>query len=470
MKSRQLWVNSMLSVLLAAGCTPVTIAPTASSHRTGLPPTYVTAATSAQILPTQVPPLASPTPMPADALRGTLINVWHPWSGVEAAVFAAQIAEFNRDNQWGITVQPSGLSGYAELYHSVTASLGMPDQPDLAIGRPEYGLAWDQKQNVIDPTGYIADPVVGWTMAEVADFPDSFWSGDATSAKRYGVPAERTLRVMLYNETVAKRLGFAAPPQNSGDFEEQACAAHKYFAATAETAHSNEGGWLVDIDGLTLLAWFRAFKGGVLNDGNYNFESTENLEALKFIKGLFDQGCSWVAASTEDPASVFGAGRALFVTASVEQLPEFSRAMAAGAGDRWHVLAFPGSGGSSSISDGSSYIIMKSNADRQLASWLFEKWMLMPEHQAEWVNATGQMALRKSVLPLVGDYAHSHPQWTAAQELISSSEASPIGPNWRAVRTMMGDGFQAMYLVNTPIARLNVILQIMQSTAQELAQ
>ncbi|MDL1927123.1 extracellular solute-binding protein, partial [Anaerolineae bacterium AMX1] len=58
---------------------------------------------------------------------------------------------------------------------------------------------------------------------------------------------------------------------------------------------------------------------------------------------------------------------------------------------------------------GSSYIVLRSDETRQLAAWLFVRWMLSPDRQARWVQTTGMFPLRSLTLNLVSDYATAHP-------------------------------------------------------------
>ena len=66
---------------------------------------------------------------------------------------------------------------------------------------------------------------------------------------------------------------------------------------------------------------------------------------------------------------------------------------------------------------GSSFVMLNSTPEKQLASWLFMRWMLESEQQREWVEVTGLFPLRTSLLENLRDYARSHPQWVAAVAL-----------------------------------------------------
>ncbi|HEX8991744.1 MAG TPA: extracellular solute-binding protein [Anaerolineales bacterium] len=450
----------LLLLLLLTACQPalpnVTPAPSPNPTPT-LPPEPVIGAPG------------SGAGIPQEALKGVTVQVWMPWFGVDAGLFESQVNDFNSSNPWGITVQATSHSNYTQLFQDVTAALPIGTWPQLVIALPEHALGWDSSSQVVDLTRYVNDPKYGFTEADVRDFPSVFWSQDTIGTRRLGVPAQRTARLLLYNASWAQALGFDAAPRNATGLQQQACRAHQAMLTDSDRSNNAQGGWLVDTDATTFLSWMSAFGGGVLEENGYHFLTPKNLAALTFVKQLYDLGCAWVAAPDADLPAAFAARKALFATAALEDLPDYARAMAAANNtDTWTVLAFPGDTASGLIVYGSSYVILKSTPEQQLASWLFVRWLLSPQNQKKWVEVNGMFPLRSSSLELLGDYQKTHPQWTAAVNLLPQAQMEPQLASWRQVRIMIGDGFTAMFQSNTPAGRVAEILAIMQSTAHDL--
>ena len=117
---------------------------------------------------------------------------------------------------------------------------------------------------------------------------------------------------------------------------------------------------------------------------------------------------------------------------------------------------------------GSSYIVLKSSDEEQLAAWLFVRWMLSPENQARWVQSTGLFPLRASSMTLLSDYRTSHPQWDAAVALIPNGHIQPQLASWRTVRVMVGDAVTRIFRVNMPSGQVSAVLAQMDSTVREL--
>jgi len=441
-------------------------------------PVHLTETPSAQVT---LPPQATVTPQPATQTavadvvlpRGTTIQIWHPWFGIEANLFQSQVDEFNQTNQWGIVVQTTSQSDYNELFQNVSASLPTADHPQLVIGLPEYALLWNTNDNVVDLTNYVNDPKYGLSDGDIKDIPSVFWDQDEVGGQRLGIPAERSARFLLYDASWARELGFDSAPATADDFRLQACAAHASMLKDQDRSNDGMGGWLVDTQVMTALSWLRAFGGGAVEGNDYRFLTPNNLSALTFIKQLYDDGCSWKPADPSTVYDSFANRKALFSTAGLEELSDQSRAFAAASNsDEWTVLAFPGSGQNAQsrlIVYGSSYIVLKSTPAQQLASWLFVRWMLSPENQAKWVEALGLFPLRTSSMPLLKDYINSHPQWTAAVALLSNAEIQPQLASWRIVRVMLGDGFNDIFSSNIPAGRVASTLAQMDSIVRDLS-
>jgi ABC-type glycerol-3-phosphate transport system substrate-binding protein len=422
---------------------------------------------------------ATETPAPAtsslkvekEALRGAQINVWHPWFGAEASLFQSQVTQFNTENEWGIVVNGQSQGNYSELFLQTDAAIEDSSYPQIVVGLPEYALEW--QEHVVDLQPYVSDSVYGMSADEISDFPAVIWNQDEVDGKRFGVPAQRTARFVLYNQSWARELGFDSPPATSSEFEQQSCAAHKALGEDEDSTNDPLGGWLIDTNAMTPLSWMIAFGGGVQEEEGYRFLTPGNIAAFRFVKTLQQKNCAWVASPDLPIPERFAARQALFATASLEDLPDQARAFsAANNTDQWTVLEFPGDERSALVVYGSSYIMFESDDVTQLAAWLFMRWLLSAENQARWAQSTGLFPLRNSTLQLLGDYSASHPQWAEAVELLSDGETTPQLASWRVVRVMLEDGFRDMFdTIRHPdltAGQVPLILKQMDDTAEDL--
>lgn len=440
------------------------------------------------VSPTQTPrpeatpatnPSATSTPVPAvsslevdkEALRGAQVKIWYPWFGAEASLFESQVAKFNTENEWGIVVSGESMVNYSELFLQTDAAIEASSYPQVVIAFPEHALEW--QDHVVDLKPYVSDPEYGWNPFEISEFPTVVWNQDEVDGKRLGVPAQRTARFLLYNRSWARELGFESPPATSVEFEQQACAAHEALGADADPNNDALGGWLIDTHAMTPLSWMIAFNGGVQEADGYRFLTPGNIAAFRFVKILQQKNCAWVASADLAVPQRFAARQALFVTASLEDLPDQTRAFAAAnSADEWTVLKFPGDERDALVIYGSSFIMLDSDDVTQLASWLFMRWMLSAENQARWVQSTGLFPVRDSTMQWLADYSGSHPQWAEAVRLLPEGETTPQLASWRVVRVMLADGFRDMFdTIRHPDltdGQVPLILKQMDDTAEAL--
>ena len=465
---RRAFIAIFLILLILSACAP----PTPFDSLTQTPFSGGTPAANISITHTPAPAVSS-LKVEKEALRGVPVRIWHPWFGAEASLFQSQIAQFNTENEWGIIVSEQSQGNYSELFLQTDAAIEDSSYPQIVIGFPEHALEW--QEHVVDLTPYVSDAVYGFSADDASDFPEVIWSQDEVDGKRLGVPAQRTARFLLYNQSWARELGFDSPPTTPAEFQQQACAAHKALGEDEDSSNDPLGGWLIDSHPMTPLSWMIAFGGGVQEEDGYRFLTPGNIAAFRFVKTLQQKNCAWVASFDLPVPDRFAARQALFATASLEDLPDQVRAFsAANNTDEWTVLKFPGNERDALVVYGSSYIMFESDDVTQLASWLFLRWLLSAENQARWVQSTGLFPVRNSTMQLLGDYSSSHPQWAEAVELLSDAETTPQLASWRLVRVMLEDGFRDMFdTIRHPDltdGQVPLILKQMDDTAEDLNQ
>jgi ABC-type glycerol-3-phosphate transport system substrate-binding protein len=450
----------LLSIFLLSAC---------QSTDAGVPTSSPKPARTKTPAPTNTPAAVSRLGVEEDALDGLVVEVWYPWYGAPASLFESQIQEFNEVNPWGIQVQGNGQDNYTELYARMGAALHGADRPDVIIGLPEYAVEWHQEGEALDLHPYVSDPVYGLSGAQIADFPSVFWEQDQLGNVQLAMPAQRTARFLLYNQTWAEELGFEQPPANANEFQEQACNANLSMRQDEDPGNDGRGGWLIDTHPITVLSWLLAFGGGAQESESFRFLRPDNIEATRFLKGLEEDGCAW-KSQDEDPLVNFTDRLALFAVASLEDLPELARDFAqAGSRDHWTVLPFPGDESSAFVVYGASYILFTSDDADQLAAWLFVRWLLEPENQAEWVRAYGLFPLQTTTMSLLSEYSAGHPAWEEAVQLLPQGRITPQLAEWRRVRVALGDGFAFMFRVDTPVGQVPAVLAQLDSIVTDLS-
>jgi ABC-type glycerol-3-phosphate transport system substrate-binding protein len=121
------------------------------------------------------------------------------------------------------------------------------------------------------------------------------------------------------------------------------------------------------------------------------------------------------------------------------------------------------------VTYGPSYSLLKSTPEEQLAAWLFIRWLLSPENQAQWVEVTGLFPLLHSVMELISQYRTASPQWEVAVGDLSLAQGVPQLASWRKVRYVLEDGANIIFHTPVPVDQIPSILTEMDSTAKEIS-
>ncbi len=446
-------------------------------------PTKAPAATEA---PAETPEMLAETPEPTKApesplgatpedLQGVTIEFWHVWSRRVGEALEGLVKEFNETNEWGITVQPINQGGYGDMFNKMNAAINTGELPDLVVGYQNQMLVWDDAgQVIVDLNPYVNDAEVGLSKEEQEDFYPVFWEQDLINGKRYGMPVQRSAQFMFYNVTWAKELGFDKPPTTPEEFYEQACAAYKANLEDDNPENDGTGGWVVSSNASAVAGWIWAFGGDIVDEeGKYTFDTPEAVEALTFLKKLFDDGCAWITESRY-PNPEFATRQALFTSSSQAGIPyQLAAFEEAGNDDEWTLIPFPSTIDRPVINVyGPSVAVVKSTPEEQLASWLFLKWFVTPENQAKWVEASGYFPTRKSTEPLLEDYKKNNPQWAAAVEWFKSEKTlkkfEPRDPSWSAVRQAVGEHVSQIFSPDFSPDQIPQLLKDLQAVADSL--
>jgi len=459
-------LRSLKLVLLAAvtlsACSPGSPTPTPTL---ALPTVAGTIAPIPTATRTQTPPIG----VDPASLRGVSLQVWHAFTGGSGSVFTEQVDQFNSVNEWGIAVTQTGYGDYTTLFDAVNSALESGSTPNLVAALPEQILSWDASASVVDLSLYLSDPAWGLGRDVISDFPPIFLAQDNLDGKQLGVPAQRSARVLFYNKTWAHELGFDSPPATADEFRQQACAANASFRADADPQNDGYGGWVVDTNWQTTYSWLLAFGGGLVDGNVYGFRTDPNLAALQFLKGLFDDHCAWL--STEPtPFDSFASRSALFISGDLAEVPMANESMSRLNNiDEWTLVPFPGTSGRVLVTYGPSYSVLKSTPEKQLAAWLFTRWLLSPENQTQWVKATGLFPLRTSILDRIDAYRTASPQWDSAVGDLPLAQGVPQLVSWRKVRYVLEDGTKVIFRTGIPVDQIPSILTEMDSTAKEIS-
>lgn len=398
-------------------------------------------------------------PVELSSLKDTQIRIIHPWVGQAGIEFRQLIDEFNQENVWGIKVYETQTGSVSEGARSYGDNLDSSDRLDMVALPPEYLAGWILSGDIIDLSPYIANPEWGMPEKEKTTYLKQIWESNKDGEIQVGIPAQANLQFLVFNKTWADELGYSDPPATQDNLETQLCAAAYANNNDSKKENDGTGGWIINASSATLLAWINS-NGNSPADAKKWIDQPAAGEAFIFLRRLMEKGCSW-NSRVASPFTYFADRQALAFSATLPDLLELENTLTfAKNTDDWIILPYPGEDKPApALLTGLSYGITKTDPTKQLASWLFLHWLMLPRNQARLAEADGSIPPTSAAIDLMSGFGQVHPWWNEAQKLAADAHALPISSDWRQIRPVLEDGFWQM-LQPTPMPVSTLIYQM----------
>lgn len=386
------------------------------------------------------------------------ITFWHPWTGEMAIAIADIVDEFNRTNAWGISVELLAPGGVGVLMDLVDENISTGELPNVLAASSEELMFWQDKASfLIDLNDYIYEPQWGLSSQEISEIPPDFWKQVSYNGQQLGIPVLQDLHVLYYNQGWAEKLGFFSRPETLSEFQEQICEAAAERAAVDET-----GGWIVDTGALTMLSWIMASGNQDYVDtetGVYRFDTGESEEIFTFLHNLRDEGCAWHSRQPE-PYDYFAHRQTLIYSGSLLDIISQTQYMEGlNSPDEWAIIPYPFEGEKPLvIASGESYAMLNASIEEQLASWLFIRWLILPQNQAKLAEIEGYLPASVSAIEYMQAFREAHPQWDEALQWIPIVQSPPPLGSWMIVQYILEDAAWQTFQANTTIETIPLLL------------
>jgi multiple sugar transport system substrate-binding protein/sn-glycerol 3-phosphate transport system substrate-binding protein len=249
--------------------------------------------------------------------------------------------------------------------------------------------------------------------------------------------------VLYYNKDWLSAVGLSEPPKDWKAFYEACRLATDPAKGTA--------GYAISTDASNVFAQVISRGGDVAKpDGSgYQYNTPEMKASMEFMQKLFKDGYAKKIAERYGDQTDFGNRAIMFTMSSTSGLPFYERAVAGsdkGAFD-WSVAAIPHETRKPVLDVyGASVSVPKSTPEKQLAAWIFIKWMSEPKQQAEWVEASNYFPVRNSTLSELGPFIEKNPKFGDAFRLLQTSDtkAEPPYAGYDEVRDAVTAAFNAI--------------------------
>jgi multiple sugar transport system substrate-binding protein/sn-glycerol 3-phosphate transport system substrate-binding protein len=383
---------------------------------------------------------------------GARVVFWHNHAREREEGLHQLAEEFNRTNQWEITVLPEFAGGYDDIYERIVAGIaaGDPDLlPNLTIGYANQLATYQLSDTLVDMDELLESSRWGLTEEDWADIHPSILESDVSPIfgdghYRLAFPAYRSMEVLYYNQSWLQDLGFDGPPATWAEFAEMACAATDPDASRV--------GYEISTDASRFASMvFSRHASYYAPDGSaFDFENARVKESMTYMQEYFNMGCFALIAELYGDQTDFGNRKTLFAIGSSSGLPYYAQAVESGEEGAfdWGIAPLPFADyGDEPVMNvyGASLAIPRTTPEQELAAWLFVRYFTSPEVNARWAQITNYYPVRWSAVEYMGAYLAENPQYEQGLAYLPfATYEAQWCPCYSDVRDLMDDVYRSI--------------------------
>lgn len=326
-----------------------------------------------------------------------------------------------------VTIELEVVSGYDEMKSATIQDINGGVVPTMTVGYPDHFAEYLISKAIVSLDKFIADPNVGYTTEELADFLPGYVTENRQFDKKgtyVGLPFNKSTEALYYNVEFFQEFGLEVP--KTWDEMDALCAQVMEIVKTLE---DDQYSWLgkiktnlgngefipclYDSGGnlfTTIIHQFGGkytesiYKSNGLVDvqrGTLKFNtSNEAFEAMEYLQGLAKKGYVSMPDALELTygSYAYNVGKAIMNIGSTGGSGYYADAICT---TGVAPLPYKTEDHKNVIQQGTNVCIMAQASDlEKLAAWLFIKYMLQPEKTADFAMTTGYMPVRQSAYEL----------------------------------------------------------------------
>lgn len=404
---------------------------------------FLLGCTPAAAPPTSTAPLTAENPIDkVEITKPVEVLFWHRQTG-ESEVLQQKLIDEFRATQPNIKIKAESLGDYDKLYQKILASIQAGSPPDLVAAYESQAAEYYDAGALVPFDDFIRSMKYGLKEAELADYIPAFI--EASKFPQYGgkmltFPYTKSDLIMYTNTEVLRSLGFDKPAATWDEFLTQCrkavssgkqCYAMEVSASTFDGIVYSYGGELVSADGKKTV-----------------FDQGATAKTLQLYETLYKEKLIYQIRGDDDTNDLI-AGRAVYAIRSVTKVPRMTNGLKDL--NKWEVSIIPqGAAGDkkATVLFGANISIMKSTPEKQLASWLFIKYLTSPAVTARWGldRSNGYFPVRLSALdtPEAKKFMEDNPRFRQAFDISKFAKAEPSVRGWQEIRAIIENSATAV--------------------------
>lgn len=341
---------------------------------------------------------------------------------------------FNAERE-GLPVKIEYAGDYSDIYQKVSASIQAKTLPGMSVAYESMTTEFAMTGAVQQLDDLIADPDVGFTEAELADFFPGVLETNryaALGGGTYSFPFSKAVLVMYFNQRVLREAGIESPPRTWDEFMNQ-CRTIKQ--------KTGKFGYAIDIDCSTLDGFMMAMGGEIVTEDGQAFAGPEMLDVFRMLRTLVDDDHAYLTPPrTFEDRSAFAQDEVAFIFRSSSHLAPIGELME-GDRDAWGVAVIPqiDPDNPRTVLYGPNACVFSIGEAQVRTSWEFIRFFSRPENSVKWALGTGYLPVRKSAaeLPELKAYWAEWAGHRVPYDCLAFARPEPNRAGWQEVRGLL---------------------------------
>lgn len=365
--------------------------------------------------PTRIEIVEVPT---LDTNKEIKIEFWHAMGKANQEIIGRIIENF-QSRYPNITVEQVSLGDYTTLRDTITSGIAADELPTVAQTYPDHVALYLKGGAVRELNSYIASEKeqtvsegevekVGLSKAEIDQYIDGFWKEGTvydSVGTMYSIPFNKSTEVLYYNKTIFEKYNWNVPKT----WDDVANISDKFRETTEYAALIKDGkltaGFSYDSESNLFITLTQQWGGEYTKfdkdgKGVYAFNNKQSKDAVAWYKAQSEKGNLKTTTyfGTNYSSDAFKAGQIIMTLGSSAGA---SYNVPSDGSFEVGVTAYPQKdlNNPQVIQQGTNVTLFKrSDAQEELAGWLFIKFLTNYESALDWCTSTSYFPIKKDVL------------------------------------------------------------------------
>lgn len=364
--------------------------------------------------------------------RPVTISFWHAQPpGVRDQELQRLIADFQRRYPQ-ITVKAEYQGG--TLFNKVRAAAVASGAPDLITATDDQLTEYRAADLLAPLNDYANSRQYGLSNADLADYYPAYFQATIQQGQVLALPFAKTVLALYYNADKLREAGVSVP-ETWDD-----------FLTTCKRFTGNTKGYAISINASSFFAMLYSRGGQPLNDNQtaWQFNQASGQEQLSLLQALINSGCAYLVDKKFGDQSDFGAGNVVFTIDQSSGFSYYQDLVNGGGKFTWGLAPLPHAAGvaPATTQSGSNLTVLRTTPERQLAAWLFARYLTETEATASWAAKTGYLPVRQSALntPVMVQQLAAQPGYrVAVTTLPAQARPEPVVRGTTETRKLLED-------------------------------